>query len=235
MIEAGRIEVNGQRAQLGERAMPTDSIRIDGRSVEVEAERPEAARLLIYHKPVGEIVTRDDPQGRPTVFAHLPELKGARWTAVGRLDFNTSGLLLFTNSGELAHRLMHPSFGLQREYLARVQGSLGEEQLRQLREGVLLDDGMARFDRIELHASSEAANRWYRVVIGEGRFREVRRLFEAAGARVSRLVRVRYGPVRLPRSLRAGHWQELDSEEVKAVAKAPSDALQRIARKPKIG
>jgi 23S rRNA pseudouridine2605 synthase len=162
----------------------------------------------MYHKPEGELVTRSDPAGRPTVFARLPP---GRWIAVGRLDINSAGLLLFTDDGELAHRLMHPRYGLEREYAVRVQGALGEGELERLRRGVELADGRAAFDRIEPAdpRARESANRWYRVTLREGRNREVRRMFEAVGARVSRLLRVRYGPLELPRDLPPGQWREV--------------------------
>jgi 23S rRNA pseudouridine2605 synthase len=210
-ISAGRVTVNGQVAKLGDRAGPSDTIAVDGRTVE----RPAVAhpRVLLYNKPMGELVTRDDPEGRRTVFSRLPP---GRWIAVGRLDLNSSGLLLFTDSGELANRLMHPRYELEREYLARVQG-LHVEDLDKLRRGVLLEDGHARFDDIESQGKSEGANRWYRVVLREGRNREVRRLFEAVGAKVSRLLRIRYGPATLPRDLGAGRWRELAPNEVKGL------------------
>lgn len=197
------MSVNGQPAVLGTRAGPADRILVDGRPVRLEARA--AARILVYHKPVGELVTREDPQGRPTVFARLPP---GRWVAVGRLDINSSGLLLFTDSGELANRLMHPRYGIEREYLARVQGAV---DLEKLRRGVHLEDGPAAFDHIEPAGprAGGGSNRWYRVVLKEGRNREVRRLFAAVGARVSRLRRVRYGPVELPGGLGEGKWLEL--------------------------
>ncbi len=175
--------------------------------------------MLLYHKPVGELVTRSDPEGRPTVFSRLP---AGRWVAVGRLDINSSGLLLFTDSGELANRLMHPRYQIEREYAARVQGHLRPEALERLKLGVQLEDGLAAFTSIEFmekSAGAQGTNRWYRLVVREGRNREVRRLFEAVGARVSRLMRVRYGPVELPRDLPAGRWREL-----------PADLLQRLLR-----
>jgi 23S rRNA pseudouridine2605 synthase len=205
------VTVNGQLAKLGDRAGPEDVIAIDGKTVERTAKT--APRVLIYNKPVGELVTRSDPEGRPTVFSRLPP---GRWIAVGRLDLNSSGLLLFTDSGELANRLMHPRYELEREYLARVQG-LGPEDLEKLRRGVVLEDGHARFEGIESQGKSQGSNRWYRVALREGRNREVRRLFEALGAKVSRLLRIRYGPVTLPRDLGAGQWRELASQEVKGL------------------
>jgi 23S rRNA pseudouridine2605 synthase len=203
--------VNGTPAMLGTRARPADRILLDGRPVLLAEAR--AIRVLLYHKPVGELVTREDPQGRATVFSRLPP---GRWVAVGRLDLNSSGLLLFTDSGELAHRLMHPRYEVEREYLARVQGAVDVERLRR---GVPLEDGVAAFDTIEpLERESGGANRWYRVSLKEGRNREVRRLFAAVGARVSRLRRVRYGPVELPRGLEPGQWRELAPPQVAELA-----------------
>lgn len=197
--------MRGQTARLGDRASPEDEILLDGKAVA----RPSAARaprVLLYHKPVGEVVTRSDPQGRRTVFAALP---AGRWVAVGRLDLNSSGLLLLTDSGELANRLMHPRYGLEREYLARIRGELRADEKRQLLQGIPLDGEPACFDRIESDRSSRGVNRWYRVVLREGRKREVRRLFEALGHPVSRLVRLRYGPIELPPDLAPGRWREL--------------------------
>lgn len=179
---------------------------MDGRRVELTSK--SAARVLIYNKPEGELVTRHDPEGRPSVFSRLP---AGRWIAVGRLDINSAGLLLFTDDGELANRLMHPRYGVEREYAVRVQGTLGPEQLERLKRGIALEDGPAAFERIEAADPRErqSANRWYRVTLKEGRKREVRRMFEAVGVRVSRLLRVRYGTVELPRDLRPGEWREL--------------------------
>ena len=194
--------MDGKVAELGQRALPGQDIAVDGKPV--KAASGAAARVLLYHKPVGELVTRSDPEGRPTVFSRLPP---GRWVAVGRLDINTSGLLLFTDSGELANRLMHPRYEVEREYNARVQGDF---DLQRLKEGVLLEDGLAAFDRIEASSPGKGGtNRWYRVVLREGRNREVRRIFEVVGARVSRLVRVRYGPVTLPEDLAPGRWREM--------------------------
>jgi 23S rRNA pseudouridine2605 synthase len=202
-IEAGRIAVSGKVSKLGDRARPSDTVTLDGKTVKLS--EASAARVLLYHKPIGELVTRSDPEGRPTVFSRLPP---GRWVAVGRLDFNTSGLLLLTDSGELANRLMHPRYELEREYAVRV---LGQPDLAKLRAGVALADGQAAFDSIEPAPgrSIGGANRWYRVVLREGRNREVRRMFEAVGTRVSRLIRVRYGPIELPPDLDAGKWREL--------------------------
>ena len=203
-IEAGRVSVNGQVAKLGDRATPRDSILVDGRPVA----RPQTAapRVLLYHKPVGELVTRSDPQGRATVFEQLPP---GRWVAVGRLDLNSSGLLLFTDSGELANRLMHPRYGLEREYVARIRGALQPTEERKLLDGIPLDGVPAKFESVRSDRASEGTNRWYRVILKEGRNREVRRLFEALGHPVSRLIRVRYGPLELPADLAPGRWIEL--------------------------
>jgi 23S rRNA pseudouridine2605 synthase len=200
-IEAGRVTLNGKVAVLGERAGQGDRVAVDGKEVSFSNGTP--ARVLIYHKPVGELVTRSDPEGRATVFSKLPP---GRWVAVGRLDLNSSGLLLFTDSGDLANRLMHPRYEIEREYRARVHGQV---DLEKLRAGVSLADGPASFDRIEAEGPATGANRWYRVSLKEGRNREVRRLFEAVGAQVSRLVRVRYGPLELPADLAAGQWREI--------------------------
>lgn len=209
-IAAGRVSVNGAVVALGARALPADEICVDGKPVVREA--PAQARVLLYHKPVGELVTRSDPQGRRTVFQALP---AGRWVAVGRLDLNSAGLLLFTDSGELANRLMHPRYGLEREYAARIRGELRPEEKKQLLKGVGFDDGPpGRFERIEAHRESEGANRWYRVVLKEGRNREVRRLFEALGHPVSRLVRLRYGPIALPPDLAPGGWRELENPAI---------------------
>lgn len=209
-ISEGRIKVGGQPATLGQRVTPQQTITVDGHAVTslAHAARP---RVLVYHKPEGEVCTASDPQGRPTVFANLPRIRNARWIAIGRLDFNTSGLLLFTTDGELAHRLMHPSGEIEREYAVRVLGEVTDEMIARLKEGVTLDDGPARFDSI-VDAGGTGANRWYHVTLREGRNREVRRLWEAVGGKVSRLIRVRYGNVTLPRHIRAGRSDDLDAE-----------------------
>lgn len=193
-------------AELGARAVPSDDIRVDGKQVAFE--KTAEPRVLLYHKPVGELVTRSDPEGRRTVFGALPP---GRWVAVGRLDLNSSGLLLLTDSGELANRLMHPRYGLEREYAARIRGALTDAEKKQLLEGVALDGAPARFERVETYREGEGSNRWYRVTLKEGRNREVRRLFEALGHAVSRLVRLRYGPVDLPPDLAPGSWRELEN------------------------
>ncbi|MEE9125413.1 MAG: 23S rRNA pseudouridine(2605) synthase RluB [candidate division NC10 bacterium] len=207
-IEQGRVSVDGKRATLGDRVETHQIIRLDGRIIP-RAKTPPQSRVLVYHKPEGEVCTRSDPQGRPTVFDHLPRLTSDRWVAVGRLDFNTTGLLLFTTDGELANRLMHPSREIEREYAVRVLGGVHQEMLRKLRTRVDLEDGPARFHSVR-NAGGDSENRWYHVTLTEGRKHEVRRLWEAVDAKVSRLMRVRYGPISLPRSLRAGRWKELD-------------------------
>ena len=207
-IEQGRVSVDGRRAKLGDRVEPNQVIRVDGRIIPTPKSPPQR-RVLAYHKPEGEVVTRSDPQGRTTVFDHVPKLRIGRWIAVGRLDINTTGLLLLTTDGELANRLMHPSQEIEREYAVRIRWKVDDEVLRKLKRGVELEDGPARFDSIR-DAGGEGGNHWYHVTLKEGRRREVRRLWEAVGVRVSRLIRIRYGPISLPPSLRAGHWKELD-------------------------
>ena len=218
-IAAGRITVDGEVAELGCKVTGRESIRVDGRLFEAEEHSGAQPRTIIYHKPIGEICTRTDPQGRPTVFERLPALRGQRWISVGRLDVQTSGLLVFTTDGELAHRLMHPSAGLQREYAARVQGPLQQDTVQRLAAGIELDDGPARFRRIE-ETGGEASNHWYRVAVDEGRNRLVRRMFEAVGGRVSRLIRVRFGPLELPRDLPRGEHRPLRSGELSALYRA---------------
>lgn len=211
-ITGGRVTVNGTRAHLGQRVSAQDRIKVDDRLVAMRREHA-LPRVLVYHKPAGEIVSADDPEGRPTVFEHLPRLKGGRWLAVGRLDFTSSGLLVFTTSGELAAQLMHPRYGFEREYAVRIDGTLAPENLATLAEGVLLDDGRARFESIQ-DAGGRGRNHWYRVVLKEGRNREVRRMFEAIGRSVGRLMRVRYGPIALPPGLKRGQVRELRPDAV---------------------
>lgn len=215
MIEDGRIEVNDQVAHIGQRISFGDRIKVAGRPIKVRI-APPAARILAYHKPTGEVVTHDDPQGRPTVFRRLPRLHNGKWMSVGRLDLNTEGLLLFTNSGELANQLMHPRFGVEREYAVRVLGSLGEDARNKLLTGVEIDGQTASFVSIS-NGGGEGVNQWYRVVITEGRNREVRKLFDAVGLTVNRLIRVRYGAIVLPRGLKRGVWVELGESDVRAV------------------
>lgn len=217
LIMSGRVSVNGEPAHIGQRILPADQVRVNGKLI---AKKPPKAlpKVLIYHKPAGEIVSRDDPENRPTVFDHLPLLKNSKWLAVGRLDFNTEGLLLFTNSGDLANRLMHPRYNVEREYAVRTLGELAENMRQQLLEGVDIGEGdfKAKFSKIA-SGGGEGVNRWYRVTIGEGRNREVRRMFEAVGLTVSRLIRTRYGALVLPQTLKRGRWQELEPNHVRSL------------------
>lgn len=228
-IIAGRISVNGQPSHLGQLVSPGDRVKVNGKLVNLRFSSLRTPRVLIYHKPEGEIVSRDDPDGRPSVFNALPRVRGGRWVNVGRLDFNTSGLLLFTTSGELANKLMHPSARLVREYAVRVLGDLTEEARQQLLDGVPLEDGPAAFASLE-EAGGEGANRWYHVTLFEGRNREVRRMFEAVGCTVSRLIRVRYGSFQLPPWLKRGKWREVGEDEVKALMKSFDMVRQETAR-----
>jgi 23S rRNA pseudouridine2605 synthase len=218
LIMEGRISVNNEPAHIGQRIQFGDHIKVNGKPVRFRIE-PPPARVIAYHKPVGEVVTHDDPQNRPTVFRKLPKLGHGKWQSVGRLDLNTEGLLLFTNSGELANKLMHPRFGLEREYAVRVLGALSKEEKQRLLDGVQLDDGVAQFGAIE-DGGGEGSNCWYRVTISEGRNREVRRMLEAVGHAVSRLIRIRYGAMLLPRGLKRGAWMELDESDIKALMRA---------------
>lgn len=212
MIAAGRVVVNGETAHVGQTVGADDRIKVNGKLVHLRFS-DRLPRVILYHKPEGEIVSRNDPEHRPNVFTALPRMASGRWVAVGRLDFNTSGLLLLTTSGELANRLMHPRYQLVREYAVRILGDLPEDARRRLLEGIELDDGPARFGSFQ-EAGGEGANRWYRVSLSEGRNREVRRMFEAVGVVVSRLIRVRYGPFLLPPNLRRGQTFELGEAEV---------------------
>jgi 23S rRNA pseudouridine2605 synthase len=217
-VRQGRITINGVPAQLGVLVNGAERIEIDGQLVQVRA-FGQKRRVLAYYKPVGEVTSRSDPEGRPTIFERLPILRDSRWIAVGRLDLNTQGLLLLTNDGELANRLMHPSSQIEREYAVRILGDIPPATLRQLQEGVPLEDGIARFDSIR-EAGGEGANHWYHVILREGRHREVRRLWESQGVAVSRLVRVRYGSVSLRRGLRPGYWDELNEVQIDELRKA---------------
>ena len=212
LIESGRVTVNGVIAQLGAAVIDTDTVRVDSRPVRLSFE-PELPQILIYHKPEGEIVSADDPEGRASVFDKLPRVKGAKWIAIGRLDINTSGLLIFTTSGELANRFMHPRYEVEREYAVRIFGELSEGQMLQLTQGIELEDGPAAFDVISPQGG-EGANHWYQVILREGRNREVRRLFEAFQLPVSRLMRVRFGPVNLPPRVKRGQMLKLEPKEV---------------------
>jgi 23S rRNA pseudouridine2605 synthase len=216
-IAQGRVTVNGRPAKLGDRVQPSDRVGVDGKPVKgLEHSSDTRRRVIIYHKPEGELTTRKDPEGRPTVFEALPRLRGSRWVSVGRLDTNTSGLLIFTNDGALANKLMHPSAEVEREYAVRVLGKVNDEQLAALKRGVTLEDGIAKFDDIQ-EAGGEGANHWYHVTLKEGRNREVRRLWEAVGLTVSRLIRIRYGSMSLPRGLPRGAWRDATEEETSAL------------------
>jgi 23S rRNA pseudouridine2605 synthase len=219
-IEAGRITVDGKAAHPGQGVAGTEQIRIDGRPVSLAAATGRSTqRTLLYHKPVGELTTRADPQGRPTVFDRLPAIKTGRWITVGRLDLNTAGLLLLTTDGELANRLMHPSSEIEREYAVRILGAVEPVVIERLRAGVELEDGRAAFSALR-DAGGQGANHWYHVVLREGRNREVRRLWESQGLTVSRLIRVRFGPIGLPRQLRPGRFRELERTEIDALYRA---------------
>jgi 23S rRNA pseudouridine2605 synthase len=211
MIDAGRVSVDGQIAKLGNRVKVNHAmkIRMDSHVVSVKESEEAVCRLLAYYKPEGELCTHSDPRGRPTVFDRLPKLRGSRWVTVGRLDINTSGLLLFTTDGELANRMMHPSREVEREYAVRVFGQTDNDIVKQLKKGVQLEDGLASFHTIDFQGG-EGLNQWYKVTITEGRNREVRRLWEAVGMQVSRLIRVRYGNIALPKWLPRGGWADLD-------------------------
>lgn len=212
-IAAGRISVNGKRAVLGDRIMAADKVRLDGELIHATKSISKKTRILAYHKPAGEVCTRSDEKGRKTVFNSLPRIRNGRWINIGRLDINTSGLLLFTNDGSLANFLMHPSNEFEREYAVRVFGEVSKVTLNKLKQGVELDDGPARFCNIH-DAGGTGMNHWYHVVIKEGRNREVRRIWESQGVNVSRLIRVRFGPYQLPRDLQPGRYHELTAVEV---------------------
>ena len=225
LILQGRISVNNEPAHIGQRIQYGDQVKINGKPIRYRI-APPPPRVIAYHKPVGEVVTHDDPQNRPTVFRKLPRLQQGKWQSVGRLDLNTEGLLLFSSSGDLANQLMHPRFGLEREYAVRVLGALDAEEKKRLLAGVRLDDGMAQFGTIE-EGGGEGSNHWYRVTISEGRNREVRRLFESVGHAVSRLIRIRYGAMVLPRGLKRGAWMELDERDINALFQASGGGAPR--------
>ena len=225
LIVAGRVSVNGEPAHIGQRILPADQVRINGKLIQRKvSKRPP--RVLVYHKPAGEIVSTNDPEGRPSVFDRLPTMKAGKWLAVGRLDFNTEGLLLFTTSGDLANRLMHPRYGIDREYAVRTLGELEQGMRQKLLAGVELDDGTAQFSKIA-DGGGEGVNKWYRVIIGEGRNREVRRMFEAIGLTVSRLIRTRYGSLTLPKTLKRGRWEEMEEHAVRDLLNA--SGMQKMA------
>lgn len=235
LITEGRISVNNEPAHIGQRIQFGDRVKVNGKPINVRIQ-PPPARVIAYHKPVGEVVTHDDPQNRPTVFRRLPRLYQGKWQSVGRLDLNTEGLLLFTSSGELANKLMHPRFGLEREYAVRVLGALNKEEKQKLLEGVQLEDGLAKFGSIE-DGGGEGANCWYRVTISEGRNREVRRMLESVGHAVSRLIRIRYGAMLLPKGLKRGAWMELEESDISSLVRAadgPEVRAPREKREPRL-
>lgn len=218
-IEQGRIKVNGQVAELGLKVSAQDRISIDGKYIQQSNTRfSPPPKVLLYNKPEGQLCTLSDPEGRHTVFETVPKLRVGRWVMVGRLDMNTMGLLMFTNHGELAHRLMHPSYEIEREYAVRVLGDVAPSALTKLRTGVQLDDGPAKFNTLQ-RVGGEGVNQWYHVTLNEGRNREVRRMFEEVGLTVSRLIRVRYGSVTLPRGISRGRWEYMEKQDVTALAK----------------
>ncbi len=216
-IKEGRIKVNGRVATIGDRITYHDHIAVDDREIKLQRSKNSKTRVLLYHKPEGELCTRHDPEGRPTIFEQLPIIRNSRWICVGRLDYNTSGLLLLTNDGELANKLMHPSSEIEREYAVRIRGEVPDHVLARLQKGVKLDDGMARFNLILDAGGSNGANHWYHVTVKEGRNRLVRRLFEAVDCTVSRLIRIRFGTVLLPPRLRRSQQVELTPDEVDAL------------------
>jgi 23S rRNA pseudouridine2605 synthase len=229
-IKQGRVKINGRVATLGDRVSATDKLLVDGKKVAAASAASELARVVLYNKPEGEVSTRKDPEGRPTVFDSLPQIKHGRWVAIGRLDMNTSGLLLFTTDGELANRLMHPSTNIDREYAVRVRGDVTDEMIQAMLAGVMLEDHLCRFTDIQFFAG-EGSNRWYHVVIMEGRNREVRRLWESQGVTVSRLKRVRYGPMFIPSRIKKGQMYELPLNEMNllyAAAGLPPRSRQKI-------
>ncbi len=237
-ILQGRVVLNGKVAQIGDRASMEDKVIVDGKPLKNQAVILSRPRVIIYNKPDGEICTKQDPEGRKTVFDALPRLKIGRWIMVGRLDINTTGLLLFTTDGELANRLMHPSYEVEREYAVRIFGDIADEAIERLKNGVMLDDGEAKFTHVRF-VGGEGINKWYHVTLSEGRNREVRRVFEAVGLQVSRLTRVRYGTIHLPRYLSAGKSEELTPQDVNALRQSvkmnrfffPKGLLDKLDRK----
>jgi 23S rRNA pseudouridine2605 synthase len=234
-IEAGRVSVNGTIATLGDRATSTDLIRVDGKPLKITKPENFQRKMIAYHKPEGEISTKKDPEGRPTIFDTLPNIRNSRWLSVGRLDFNTSGLIFFTNDGDLANKLMHPAQEIVRKYAVRVRGQVSDDILLQLQQGVELDDGEAHFETVE-DAGGERTNHWYHVTLKEGRNREVRRMWEAFDIQVSRLHRIKYGPFELPRALKRGRWRELTPDEMadfEKLAGLKSNTKTKIVRQSK--
>jgi len=231
LISDGQVKVNGRTAQLGDRAMPSDKIKVKDQPVKAARLEKQPTQVILYNKPEGKVCTRKDEKGRDTIFSQLPKIFNGRWISIGRLDLNTSGLLILTNNGELANRMMHPSYEMEREYTVRIFGEVSDEVLKQVKKGVKLDDGMAKFDRVSKMQpldDGESINNWYRVVLKEGRYREVRRIWEAVGVQVSRLHRVRYGEFSLPRNLRRGKTQELTWRQINQLLR--SVGLEEEAR-----
>ena len=237
-VKDGKIKIDGRIAQLGDKVSAHNRISINGRPLRA-APSSRTARVLMYHKPEGEISARKDPRNRPSVHQRLPKIAGQRWVSVGRLDINTRGLLLFTNDGDLANRLMHPRFGLEREYLCRVYGNVDARALQTLRDGVIIDRETIRVREVRRHSRpDDSRNQWYSLTVAEGKYREVRRLWAAVGCQLSRLIRIRYGIIILPRDLRAGQWRELTAGEVmklmrggEAAGKLVGDAADKPAGK----
>lgn len=230
-ISVGRVSVNGEKATLGDRVVPSDRVAVDGKKVNLQSAPDQEYRVIVYSKPEGVICSRSDPEGRPTVFENLPKLKNQRWISVGRLDINTSGLLILTTDGELANRLMHPSYEVDREYAVRVRGDVDDKVIQALQDGVLLDDGIAKFTDIQA-AGGDSSNQWFHVVLMEGKNREVRRLWESQGVQVSRLKRVRYGCIFLPSRLKVGAWEELNNKEINELRSLVGLAPIRIKARP---
>ena len=216
-IADGRVSVNGSIAQLGERATDNDTLRVDGRVIKIKPSEEIYTRVIAYHKPIGEVSTQKDPEGRATVFDSLPRTGFGRWISIGRLDINTTGLLLFTNNGELAHRLMHPSYQVERKYAVRIHGEVTDEMIENLKTGVLIDGDMCQFNYIQA-GGGEGTNQWYEVGLSEGKNREVRKLWQSQDVDVSRLIRIEYGPIDLPKSLSRGRWRDLDEEQITKLA-----------------
>lgn len=224
-IKAGRVSVNGEVAKIGDRITEHAAVSIDKRPIKLFKSQDKKTRVLVYNKPEGEICTRNDPEGRPTVFGSLPMLRNGRWIAIGRLDINTQGLMLFTNNGELANKMMHPSTELEREYAVRVHGQVSPEMVENLKSGVKLEDGMGNFEKITA-AGGEGSNSWFNVIVKEGRNRLVRRLWETQGVKISRLMRVRFGSIALPRGLHRGQWEEMEMDDIDRLMRALPSASQ---------
>jgi 23S rRNA pseudouridine2605 synthase len=229
-IREGRVIVDGRKAEIGERVSTSAHLKIDGREIELVKSTQKRQRVLLYHKPEGEICSRSDPEGRPTIFERLPLIRNGRWITIGRLDLNTTGLLLLTNDGELANKLMHPSYEIEREYAVRIHGQVAPDVLTKLRKGVELDDGLAKFDSVT-DAGGTGANHWYHVMVKEGRNRLVRRLWESQGLEVSRLMRIRFGPISLPPTLKRGQWLELEKIDINNLS--GRDVVEEVVEAPR--